>query len=67
MGDVSCTKTRNIQRSVGVGPREIVSTCIIYKDMDTEIELKAWVGRKGMEESWTNTVSLQEYALFEHH
>ena len=52
---------------MGVRPREIVSTCIIYKDMDTEIELKAWVGRKEMEESWTNTVSLQEYALFEHH
>lgn len=67
MGDVSCTKTRNIQRSFSVKPREIVSTCIIYKDMDTEIELKPWVGRKEMEESWTNTVSLQEYALFEHH
>lgn len=50
-----------------MGPREIVSTCIIYKDMDTEIELKARVGRKEMEESWTNTVSLQEHALFEHH
>ena len=52
---------------MGVRPREIVSTCIIYKDMDSDTELKALVGRKEVEKSWTNTVSLQEYALFEHH
>ena len=28
---------------MGVRPREIVSTCIIYKDMDTDTELKALV------------------------
>lgn len=27
-------------------PGEIISTCIISKDMDTETELKARVGRK---------------------
>lgn len=34
-------------------PGEIISTCVNSKDMDTEIESKARVGRKG-EESWTN-------------
>lgn len=65
--DVSYAKTRNIQKSVSVQPREILSTYIIYKDMDIEIELRVLTGKKEVEEGWTNTASLQEYALFEHH
>lgn len=48
-------------------PREILSTYIIYKDMDIEIEFRVQIGKKEVEERWTNTASLQEYALFEHH
>lgn len=47
-------------------PGEIISTCIIPKDMDTEIELKARVGRKEVKRVG-QTTSFQEYALFEHH
>lgn len=46
MGDMLYAKIRNIQISMGVWQRGVLSTYIIYKDMGMEIELRVQMGKK---------------------
>lgn len=58
LGEMVYTKTRHIQRSMGMGPRGVLSTYVTYKGMVMEIELRVQTEKKGVEEGWTTTVSL---------
>lgn len=51
LGGVTYSKTRHIQSSMSMKPREVLGTYIKSEAM--EIELRVQIGKKELEESWT--------------